>query len=172
MKRIYYIVFTFLFSCLFFSCSTSSLIAKKSDKANGPYKRIFILVNNAVRTEKFIHTLTENLKTEFATRNMATDVYIKTDLSLDTQKDIDQKIIDFNPDGILVINQTEGMVYNGGAGSNGGTFDLKLFDKTPDNLVWRATLKASGDFGISMAVNKVTSDLINRLEYDGIIPKS
>jgi len=136
------------------------------------------LINNSLRAEKFIKGFTDNIKEEFNKRNMTSEIYIKTDLSLDTEKDIKQKIVDFNPEVIMVINQTEGVVYNeggiGGGGhtnSNGGTFDLKLYDKTPDNLVWRATLQAFGDFGIATATSKATNYFIARLEYDEIISK-
>ena len=56
-------------------------------------------------------------------------------------------------------------------GSNGGTFDLKLYERTPDDLVWRATMKVFGNTGISVAVNKGTKNFISKLEEDNIISK-
>ena len=173
MKRTHFIFFTLLISSFLSGCSSSSIIARSSDKLNGPYQRIYVLINNSVRAEGFIKGFTTKIKEEFNKRNITSEIYSKTDLSLDTEKEIGQKIVAFNPDAILVINQTEAVVYNGGGGanSNGGTFDLKLYDKTPDNLVWRATLQAFGNFGIATASGKATDYFIARLEYDKIITK-
>jgi hypothetical protein len=173
MLRTHSIFFALLISLLFSSWSSSSIIAKSSDKLKGPYQRIFVLINNSVRADGFIKGFTTNIKEEFNKRNISYEIYIKTELSLDTEKDIEEKISAFSPDALLVINQTEAVVYNGGRGanSNGGTFDLKLFDKTPDNLVWRATLQAFGNFGIATASGKATDYFIARLEYDKIITK-
>ncbi|HTI11360.1 MAG TPA: hypothetical protein VL832_22460 [Puia sp.] len=165
MKRTHFILFALLIA----GCSSSSIIAKSSDHLNGPYQRIFVVINSSYRAEKFIKAFTSNVKEEFDQRNITSEILIKTD----TAREISQKIVDFNPDAILIIDQTAGVAYNIGNGgsSNGATFDLKLYDKTPDNLAWKGSLKVFGDFGISTATTKATNYFIARLEYDKIITK-
>ncbi len=70
----------------------------------------------------------------------------------------------------MLIQQTRSMTDTDGSGS--GTFDLKLFDKKLDNLVWQAKMRAHGDAGISKAVGKAAKNFILKLEEDNIIHKT
>jgi len=122
------------------SCATSSITSLKSDKIHGPYKKIFILINNSERADKFINGFIEKVKDELTIRHTEAEFYIASRLTLDTKQDIDNKINTFQPGVILIITQTESMIGGGigfgdGKGSTAGTFDLKLFDKTPDNMI-------------------------------------
>jgi hypothetical protein len=50
-----------------------------------------------------------------------------------------------------------------------GAFDLKLFDKKEKRPIWRANMKAYGEYGISMAIEKTKKKFIALLEQDKII---
>jgi len=74
------------------------------------------------------------------------------------------------------MHQTESFFYRGMSigsekGSNGGTFDLKLFEKSAENLIWSGELTAYGEYGIGMAVNKASENLISKLVGDGIVSR-
>jgi len=165
-----------LMAFLFVGCVSSSITSSSSQKLHGPYKRMFIIIDNSERAEKFVNGFIESTKKELAARNTETLYYVSGRLSLDTKKEINKKIHAFEPDVVLIMHQTESVFYRGMSvgsekGSNGGTFDLKLFEKSEDNLIWTAQLTAYGEYGIAMAVNKASESLVSKLVLDGIVSK-
>jgi hypothetical protein len=176
MKNLKFAFFAIVMSVCFVSCATVSITSKSSDKLKGPYTKIFILVNRTARARGFIHGVDSVIEKEFAKRNIAVQIYVKGDLSLDTDKDINQKISDYQPDAVLVMNQTEsvlayGIAYDGNEGEIEITLDIKLLDVTGQDILWRANMKASANMGIETASDKASKNLIAKLETDNIISK-
>jgi hypothetical protein len=156
------------------ACVTSSVTSTKSENMHGPYKRIFVVISNSERAEKFISGFIESVKKEMQVRKTESAFFVSGRISKDTRNEINKKISDFQPEAVLVINQTTGLIYNGsnlgsGTGFNGGDFDLRLFVNGEDNLVWRGKLSAFGEYGISTAVRKASYSLISKFVIDGII---
>jgi hypothetical protein len=157
-----------------FGCVTASVHSNQSATFSGPYKRLFILVHNSSRSKIFMDGFVDRTRQELAKRNVDVEFYVHNELSLDSEADINAKVKDFKADAIMMITQTESMIYGGvglgsSTGSNSGTFDLRLYDHTPDKIIWRATMKAYGDYGISMAVGKASKEFISKLEQDRVI---
>lgn len=165
-------------------CVSGSITSNKGETMKGPYKSIYIVMHTDIHVEPFSAPLIENIKKDFSQRNIALKTYVmvhqeKESLSLDPVSDnqkIDAEIREFQPDAILFmaltkIESTSG-IQIGRPGSDGATFDLKLFQsgdaKTP---VWRASYQVYGNSGISMAVGKGTKILLAKLEEDNIITK-
>jgi hypothetical protein len=169
-------IFLGIISLLLFGCVSSSITSSKSEKIHGPYKKIFVIIDNSERAEKFVGGFVETIKKELAARNTESEYYVSERLSQDTKQDINKKIHAFQPEVVLIMHQTESVFYRGMSignekGSNGGTFDLKLFEKTENNLVWKAELTAYGEYGISTAISKASENLISKLVLDGIVSK-
>jgi len=157
-------------------CVSSSITSSASKKLHGPYKRIFIIIDNSERAGRFVNGFIETTKKELAARNTASEYFISCRLSLETRQEINTKIHAFGPDVVLIMHQTESFFYRGMSigsekGSNGGTFDLKLFEKSAENLIWSGELTAYGEYGIGMAVNKASENLISKLVGDGIVSR-
>jgi len=174
MKVFLHIVFATILLLPISSCVTSSVTSSKSDKVHGPYKRIFVVVSNSERSEKFIHGFIETLHKEMLIRNTESAYFVSGRLSTDAREEINQKISDFRPQAVLVIKQTAGLIYNGAdigtaSGFNGGEFDLRLFESSEQNMVWTAKMSAFGEYGISTAVRKASYSLISKFVIDGII---
>lgn len=157
-------------------CATASIESGESNNVKGPYSKIFILISGSPRADKFIEGFAEKIKQAIADRGTGAEVYVEGRLSLETQKEIDDKINAYNPEVVLIMKQTEALVNGGygfgaGKGSLAGTFDLKLFEKTEKRPVWRANMKAYGEYGISMAIEKTSKKFIALLEQDKILSK-
>jgi hypothetical protein len=173
-----------LIALTFTACVSSSITSNKGESMKGPYKKIFIAMRTDIHVEPFSAPLIENIKKEFAQRNieLKTDVVVhpeKESLSLDPvtdNKKIDTEIREFDPEVVIFIvltniESTAG-VQIGRPGSNGATFDLKLFQSDdPKTPVWRASFHVYGESGISLAVGKGTRTLLSKLEEDNIIAK-
>ena len=159
---------------LFSGCATASIESGESNNVKGPYDRMFILINGSPRADKFIEGFAEKIKQAITERGTNTEVHVEERLSLETQKEIDDKINAHKADVVLVIKQTEALVdgrlgFGTGKGSMAGAFDLKLFDKKEKRPIWRANMKAYGEYGISMAIEKTKKKFIALLEQDKII---
>jgi hypothetical protein len=157
-------------------CVSSSITSSKSEKLHGPYRKIFIIIDNSERAGKFVSGFIETTRKELAARNTVSEYYVSGRLSGDTRQEINRKIHVFEPDVVLLMRQTESYFYRGMTvgsekGSNGGTFDLKLFEKSEENLIWSGQLTAYGEYGISTAVNKASENLISKLVGDGIVSR-
>ena len=170
--------FLFLIS----GCATSSISSKKSDRLKGPYSKIFIAFRGNIHTAPFTGPWMDNISKEFQSRNIQLKTFDIPDgedksLSLEantTNDEINAQIKEFQPEVVMfiVLKKVESYagVQIGRPGSNGGTFDITLFEpedsRTP---IWRANLQVFGQYGISTAVKKGTDSIIGRLEQDGII---
>ena len=165
----------------FSACVSSSITSNKSDSLKGPFKKIFMVPHTDVIVEPFTGPLIDNIKNDFARRNidLMTEVMIekeKGSLSLDPASDnenINTEINKFQPQAVLFMSVTKIETYTGvisGRGSNGATFDLRLFESgDPKTPGWRASYVVYGNSGISMAVKKGTRTLLAKLEDDNII---
>jgi hypothetical protein len=175
-----------LFACLASGCATSSLVSNKSDRLKGPYKKIFIAIHGDIRTSPFTEPWMDNISKEFQDRNILLKTYDipdqdKNPLSLQSDSannELNAQINEFQPEVVMIIAlrkiEAYGGVQIGRPGSNGGTFDMKLFEPGDSHTpIWRANMKVWGEYGISLAVKKGTQTFISKLEQDNIIiPKN
>jgi len=190
MKRniSYRVTFFILLAVPFFSlvsgCATSSIASNKSDRLKGPYHKIFIAIHSTERAGPFTNPWMDNIAKEFKDRNILLQTYFIPDqgdnsLSLEansTNDEINTQIKEFQPEVVMTIAlkkiERYAGVEIGRPGSNGGTFDILIFEagdsRTP---IWRANLHVFGQYGISLAVKKGTESFIGKLEQDGIIDK-
>jgi hypothetical protein len=186
-KKITYLITSLLvavFSSLLFSgCrSTSSFVSNNSDKLKGPYKKIFIAIHSNNKSAPFTVPWMENVSKAFKERNILVKTYVTPDqdnnsLSLQsdsTNAEVDAQIKDFQPEVVMVISPIKvaanGDVQDAKHNSNGGTFDMKLFE--PGNMhtaIWKGKMRVWGDDDISLTINKSTQNFISKLEKDNII---
>lgn len=172
----------FLFVYLASGCSTSSFVSNKSDRLKGPYKKIFIAINSDIRAAPFTDPWINNISNELESRDILLKTYVIPDMDrnpLSLQPDvandeINVQINAFQPEVVLTIALRKIEAYSGvqigRPGSNGGTFDLKLFEFGDSEApIWRGNMRVWGDYGISLAVKKGTQTFISKLEEDNII---
>jgi hypothetical protein len=173
-----------MLALFFSSCVSSSIVSNKGDNLKGPFKKIYLVMHTDIHVQPFSRPLMENIRNEFAKRNIDLKTFVtvqqeKPSLSLDPVSDndkINQEIREFDPEAVLYmvltkIESTAG-VQIGPPGSDGASFDIKLFQKDDHKApVWRADFHVYGNSGISMAVGKGTRTLLAKLEEDNIIPK-
>jgi hypothetical protein len=164
-------------------CATSSITTNKSSDLKGPYKKIFLVIHSNIRVEPFSRPWLGAIEDEFNQRGISSKIYSLPDkennsLSLESEdnagEDVKKEISEFNPDALMVIMlrkiEAYGGVQVGRPGSNGATFDIKLFGREdPKTPVWRANFQVFGQYGISTAVKKGTSAFIKQLQNDNII---
>jgi hypothetical protein len=168
---------------VFYGCTTTSIATNRSDQMKGPYKRVFMIIHSNIRVDPFSIPWAEAVQKELDQRGVASKVYSVADkdnnsLSLEPQdnlqNEINSQINEFQPDAVMIIIlkkiEAYGGVQIGRPGSNGATFDIKLFAPTDANTpLWRAKFQVFGQYGISTAVNKGTRTFVGQLEKEYII---
>jgi hypothetical protein len=92
-------------------------------------------------------------------------------LALETEEQMMAKISEFDPQYVMMIVQTEARSTTNGYGWNnslnvGGTFDVQLRDLSGEKILWRASLKTDGGWGIETSVYKAAQKLFDRMVED------
>jgi len=155
-------------------CVTSSISSNKSPDFNQKITRLYLVIRSSKGAKEFSYSFkTEFLRT-LSSRGIVTDYEVLDELALESDKDLTDKISNFGPQVVMVMNQTEsksnaGQTFGASHNISGGTFDIKLLLPASDKPVWRASLDAYGDSGIEAAVDKSVRNLVTKLTEDGLI---
>ena len=159
------------------SCVTSKVTSNKSASFNEKIDKLFIMVKGTDSAKTFFNSFTSELTTSLREKGIESNNHYFEPLSLESESDVDIKIQNYNPNLIMIINQTEsrqmvnanGFGWGYGASNTGGTFDVKIFQPNAKNPVWRANLKADGQFGLETSAKKACEKLIEKLIEDKLL---
>jgi hypothetical protein len=173
-----------IFVCLVAGCASSSVLSHKTDRLKGPYTKIFIAIQSNYRTGPFTGPLMDSIAREFGRRNIVLGTYDipeTGDNLVPTEPDsinaeLNAAINEFKPRAVMLITTKTIVLYRSvqedGAGSNGGTFVIRLFDPADFHTpMWTAKMHVFGNMGIAAAVRKGSRSFISTLEDDNIIPR-
>lgn len=173
-----------LFVFLAAGCASSSVISHKTNRLKGPYKKIFIAIQSNYRTGPFTGPLMDSITREFGRRNVLLGTYDIPEAGDNlvprepdsVNAELTAAINEYKPEAVMLITTRRIELYRNtqedGPGSNGGTFDIKLFDPgDPHTPLWTAKMYVFGNTGISAAVKKGSRSFITTLEDDNIIPR-
>ena len=164
----------FLFSIVSVGCASSKITSNKAPDFNEKISKAYLLIKTSKGTKQFSYSFKTAFLHALSARGISSDYYVMDELALETDKDIDQKISKFDPQVVIVMNQTEAEINNGnnfGTLNNisGGVFDIRIMLPASDKLIWRASLEAYGNSGIDAAVEKSVKKLIEQLTIDKLI---
>ena len=156
----------------FQSCISTKIESNKSPDFNQKISKIYITVKGS--SQKYMKQLTGYILSGLKSHGVEAVVYYYDPLSLDTEKDILEKIKAYNPDLVMSIGQTEkratsNYYYGTNTTVTGATLDIKLFIPDKENPVWRASLKTDSDLGVVNASESSAKKIISKMKDDGII---
>lgn len=165
------------------SCVTSKITSNKSTDFNEKISKLYIVVKGTDSAESFFESFTAELGNSLTQKGIESKVKYSDPLSLESENDVNQYINDYNPNLIMIVNQTESRQtmnsgFNNGFGNTGwgygssntgGTFDVKIFQPNSKNPIWRANLKADGQFGLKTSTKKACEKLIEKLIEDELL---
>jgi hypothetical protein len=174
------IKYVFLFGALgiLLSCSTTQLVSNKDPNFNGSIERLYIIIDVGNITglgELFLN----NVQKPFEKADVIVKVKGNTGVELNNDVAISE-IKDFNPDSILKIGLTEGVIDSWGRLIN-GNFDFSIYNPETSNRIWRAISRYDTGFlakgtifqGINAStVNDMLDAVIKKLKDDNMLSKS
>jgi hypothetical protein len=141
------------------------MATNKSDSYNKQPKKIYIIVNFNKNDRTFCNGLVTGLKNNFTKKGIQSDSYMHDSLSLEGEEDINGKTNDYNPEAVLLIQQTL-------TGAGIATFELTLIDRETKKKVWKGAFNVSTDsysMGDEDVINKSVNTIVEKLTQDKII---
>lgn len=166
MRKIIYLFLATVLAFLFQSCATVNMASNKSESYNKQPKKIYIVVNFNKDHKIFCNGLIAGLKNDFTQKGIQSDSYMHDALSLASDEDINKKANDYNPEAVLLIQQTL-------TGGGRATFELTLIDSETKKRVWKGAFEVSTDTYSSMegegTINKSVNTIVEKLAQDKII---
>src|SRR5206468_10544419 len=103
--------------------------------------KIYLVINSSKGASEFSYSFKTTFLQALADYGVKSDYYVKGPLSLESEKEISERINKFNPQFIIVVTQTESKSFAGvnwasSNNINGGTFDIKILPPNSDKPVW------------------------------------
>src|ERR1700743_3016536 len=138
MKRNFYIIPALLLLFIFQSCSTVNIASNKQEGYNKQPKKIYIVISYDKGANVFCNGLVNGLKNKLKEKGIQTDSHSRDQLSLETEDELAKRVDTFNPEAVLMIQQT-------GTGDSRSTFELTLIDKETKKRVWKGLFDISAD---------------------------
>ena len=156
-----------------YSCSTTKLTSNKSSDFNEKIKSVYIIINTAKSATKFSKAFGEEFKKVLMEKGTTSEIYVIEPLSLDGEKEINEKISAFNPQVLMTIIQTEVQTNTAYMGAMktfaGGVYDIKITTPQNETAIWRASLEFSVNSPINMTVPGLVKDLIKKMTKDKLL---
>ncbi|WDF78130.1 hypothetical protein PQ469_30045 [Mucilaginibacter sp. KACC 22773] len=148
------------------ACVTAKIASNKQADYTKKPKKIFILLNGAKASKYFFVEFTRSLQLKLTEKKIESTMYIRDELSLDSEGDINKKITEFNPEALLVMKQTVSHTTNNYV--DGGTFEISLIDGETKKTVWKSVFEIYSQFGLSEAVDTGVKKLYDKMVEDQI----
>jgi hypothetical protein len=149
------------------ACVTAKITSNKQEGYDKKIKKFFILINGSREAKNFFTYFSQGLKSKLATGQVESTAYVRNELSLDSEGDIDKQIIEYNPEALMVIKQT--VVHSTNNMVDGGTFEITIIDGETKKPVWKGAFEVYGQFGITEAAQTGVDKLYAKLLEDKLI---
>lgn len=134
---------------------------------DGRLSRAFVALEGGARFGRFTESLGTAIQAELESRGVASEAYVRDELSLDGQADVEARVSAFGPDGILAISQTEAEYVNGA--KSGARFEATLLVPGRERPVWRATISSStSGYGGAGSTGQIAQKIVSKMEDDGL----
>jgi len=164
---------------LLFSCTVTHIESNKDPNFTKRIGVLHIIVRGSHKSDKYLFTMADYLGDELNKKGIKTTVERANPLSLESDKEMIERINKLNPDALMVINQTEvrkttsrngyNIFTNENSTSNGATIDIKLFQPSSDKPVWRANCNSDSQVGQGAGGKKSAQKIIEKLIADQLI---
>lgn len=156
-------------SCAGIIPSVSIKSTKSSWASNQKLDNIFIVESVGI-SDKFATSLMLELRENLNLRGIKNSGVVYNEKELDASKNLETKIVNFNPDYLLEITHTQTMVYTSSKGGSYSVyyFVIKCYDKKNDAVLWNSDCNLTGGINGSSAL---ANRILGKLEKDGLIVK-
>lgn len=159
---------------LLFSCTTTRLNSNKDPDFTRQIGSFHVIIRGSHSSDVYLYSLADYLREDLNKIGVKTTVERPNPLSLESEKEMLDRIARINPEALMVITQTEVRQTVGGYSmigqkANGATLDIKLFQPNSDKPFWRANCRTDSDWGQGGAGKQSAKKIIEKLIADQLI---
>jgi hypothetical protein len=161
---------------LLFSCTVTHIDSNKDPNFNKRIGVLHIIVRGTHQSDAFLFAMADYLHDELNKKGIKTTLERANPLSLESEKEMLDRVNKLNPDVLMFINQTESRrVVSRNPGTmirsetGGATIDVKLFQPSSDKPVWRANCDSDSQTGQAAAGKRSAKKIIEKLIADQLI---
>jgi hypothetical protein len=158
-----------LFALVIWSCVTSHVAFNNNPDYHNKIKTAFVEVKD-VRIERFLDGLSQSLITNLKNDDISIKLSVNDALSLNSEKDIQKQIQDFNPDVIIILERADSKMIHGKSGYSydGGTYLMSIILPENNKIVWKASIltsKEQGNIGgFNVAISQTVEQIISKMK--------
>ena len=163
-----------LFAMLFSGCVTSNVSFNNNPDYNKKMKTVFFEVKD-VKIGKFLDGLGQSLITNLENQGVTVKLSVNDALSLNSEKDIQKKIEDYQPDVIIILERANTSLGHSKSGYfyNGGTYLMSIVLPENNKIIWKASISTSGEQGslggVDAAVKQTVEQIISKMKTDQLL---
>ena len=173
MKTKYLFVIGF-FALLLSSCVTSKVSFNNSPDYHTKIKTAFVEIKD-VNIGRFLDQFGSSLISNLENEGVSIKLIVNDVLSLNSEKDIQKQIQDFNPAVVMIIERADTKTTRSKSGYsyNGGVYLVSIELPETHKIVWKASISTRsevGSFGgFDVAVKQTVQQIISKMKTDQLL---
>ncbi|MGM0589501.1 MAG: hypothetical protein ACQETE_13855 [Bacteroidota bacterium] len=176
----------FLFLIVLLSgCVSAEVTTNKAPDFDQKIDNVLVIMRGSSMADPFFSSMKSQMAQEFTTHGITSNIYITNpvpfgdnDLSLESEEEkmkqmkmeIEKQILLAGPDYIMFITQTLAKDMNQDLDTQrGGVYDIRLFSRLLNKMVWRAKLDSYSGMGPSENARIGTEKLFDKMQLDQLL---
>lgn len=162
-----------LFALLFSSCATTQVAFNSNPEYHTKINIAFVQVKD-VQMGFFLNGLSDSLVKNLERNNVKVRLLKSDVLSLESEKDIQNQMLTFNPDVIILLERVEKNLTSGKYGTfySGGVYAMSIKIPDKDKIVWKAAISTdrelNGD-GNTRIIKETIQQIIAKMKTDQLL---
>ena len=162
-----------LFALLFSGCATTNVSFNNNPEYHTKIKTAFVQVKD-VQLGFFLNGLTDSLINNLENNNVKVQLVRADVLSLESEKDIQNKVLTFNPDVIILLERVDKNMASSKYGTfySGGVYSMSIKIPDKDKTVWKAAISTNGELngdGNTRIIKETIQQIIAKLKTDQLL---
>ncbi len=160
---------------LFFSgCVTSNVSFNNNPDYHDKIKTAFVEVKD-IEIGRFLDGFGQLLITNLENKGVSVKLSVNDALSLNSEKDIQKQIQDFQTDVIIILERADSKMIHGKSGYyyNGGIYLMSIVLPENNKIVWKASIstrnEVGGAGGFDVAIKQTVEQIIQKLQNDQLL---
>ncbi len=162
-----------LFALFLSSCATTNVAFNNNPDYHTKIKSAFVQVKD-VQLGFFLQGLTDSLVNNLEKNNVKVDIAKMDVLSLESEKDIQNRLQTFNPDVMILLERVDKVMESGKYGTfySGGIYSMSIKIPEKDKTIWKASISTEGELrgeGNTRIIKESIQQIIAKMKADQLL---
>jgi hypothetical protein len=162
-----------LLALVFSSCATTQVAFNNNPDYHTKIKSAFVQVKD-VQLGFFLKGLTDSLVNNLENNNVKVEIAKIDVLSIESEKDIQERLQTFNPDVIILLERVDKNMASSKYGTfySGGIYSMSIKIPDKDKTVWKASISTEGELrgdGSTKIIRETIQQIIAKMKTDQLL---